>query len=111
PLVLLQSSLSRFYVPIIFGQKWLEAVPILIMVCLSAIPRPFAEAASLLLIAVDKGHITLYWNLIFTVIFALSLLVAVQWGVIWVAATVLIIHVLVLPIFTFWASKYVLEKN
>lgn len=107
PLVLLQSSLAPVYVPIIFGQKWVSAVPILVMVCLSAIPRPFGEAASLLLIAVNKGHITVYLNLIFTVLFAVGLLIAVKSGVFWVAATVLIIHLLVVPIFTIWTSKYV----
>lgn len=111
PLVLLQSSLATFYVPIIFGEKWVAAVPILVMVCLSAIPRPFGEAASLLLIALDQGHITVYWNLIFTVIFAAALLITVKSGVFWVAATVLIIHLLILPIFTIWASKYAFNKN
>jgi PST family polysaccharide transporter len=63
PLVLLQSSLAPFYVPIVFGQKWLAAIPILVLICLSALPRPFAIAASLLLQAVDKTHINLYWDL------------------------------------------------
>ncbi|GAB1543036.1 hypothetical protein NUACC21_57100 [Scytonema sp. NUACC21] len=111
PLVLLQSALSNFYVPIIFGQKWVEAVPILILVCLSAIPRPFAEAASILLIAVDKGQTTVYWNIIFTVLFGLSLLLTVQWGVLWVASTVLIIHLLAIPVFTLWATRRVFTKS
>jgi PST family polysaccharide transporter len=111
PLALLQSSLAPFYVPIIFGQKWLEAIPILICICLSAIPRPFAEAATMLLQALDKTRISLYWNLIFTAIFTIFLLVAVNWGIYWVAASVLIAHVLALPIFTVWASRYAFAKN
>lgn len=107
PLVFLQSSLAPFYVPIVFGQKWVTATPILILICLSALPRPFCDAASMLLNSVDKSHITLYWNLLFTVIFAISLLVAVKWGIFWVAAAVLITHVLGMPIFTIWASRYV----
>jgi PST family polysaccharide transporter len=54
PLVLLQSSLAPFYVPIVFGQRWIPAIPILILICLSAIPRPFADSASQLLLAVNK---------------------------------------------------------
>lgn len=111
PLVLLQSSLAQFYVPIIFGQKWVIAVPILVLICLSALPRPFAEAANLLLLAVDKSHISFYWNLIFTVIFAIGLLVAVQWGIFSVAASVLITHLLALPIFTIWTNKYIFGKT
>jgi O-antigen/teichoic acid export membrane protein len=113
PLALLQAGLAPFYVPLIFGNKWVQlgAIPVLALVCLSAIPRPFAEAASLLLQAVDKTRITLLWNLIFTGIFAIFLLVAVKEGIIWVAASVLIAHCLFLPMFTVWASRYVFSKN
>ncbi|MDZ7964610.1 MAG: lipopolysaccharide biosynthesis protein [Nostoc sp. DedSLP03] len=111
PLVLLQSSLAPFYVPIIFGQKWITAIPVLIVICLSAIPRPFADGASMLLNSVDKSHINLYWNLIFTVIFTISLLVAVKWGIFWVAVAVFMAHILALPLYSIWASKYVLSRT
>ncbi|MEH2084734.1 MAG: lipopolysaccharide biosynthesis protein [Nostoc sp.] len=111
PLVLLQSSLAPFYVPIIFGQKWVTAIPTLIVICLSALPRPFADGASMLLNSVDKSHINLYWNLIFTVIFTISLLVAVKWGIFWVAVAVFMAHILALPLYSIWASKYVLART
>ncbi|WNN88812.1 lipopolysaccharide biosynthesis protein [Gloeocapsopsis dulcis] len=111
PIVLLQSSLAPFYVPIIFGQKWIPAIPILILICLSAMSRPFAEAAKLLLLTVDRSRIALAWNLIFTLVFAISLLVAVQWGVLAVAATVLITHIVLLPLFTLWTGKYVFGRS
>jgi PST family polysaccharide transporter len=88
PLVLLQASLSPLYVPIIFGQKWIEAIPILVLICLSAIPRPFGMAASQLLVVIDKGHLNLNWNIIFTLLFLLVLLASVQYGVIAVATCV-----------------------
>lgn len=110
PLVLLQSSLAPLYVPIVFGEKWIKAIPVLMIVCLSAIPRPFAEAAGQLLQAVGKTHINLYWNLIFTVIFTIGLLIAVNYGILWVAVSVLISHVVALPFFTIYASRYVLRK-
>lgn len=105
PLVLLQSSLAPIYVPIVFGQKWLMAVPILIMVCLSVIPYTFSLAAAVLLNSVNKTHLTLYLDLIFTIIFITSILIAVNWGIYWVAAAVLISHVLVLPVFTIWSIR------
>jgi O-antigen/teichoic acid export membrane protein len=105
PLVLLQSGLAPFYVPIVFGDKWIPAIPILIMVCLSVIPRSFAWTASILLNSVNKTHISLYLDLIFTVIFATSILIAINWGIYWVAAAVLISHSLVLPFFGIWATR------
>lgn len=110
PLITLQSALAPFYVPVIYGEKWVGAVPILVIVCLSAFPRPFADAASMLLQAIDKTTINLYWNLIFTVFLAICLLIAVNWGIYWVAISVLISHAICLPLFTIWASKYAFNK-
>jgi PST family polysaccharide transporter len=111
PLIILQSSLASFYVPIIFGQKWVTAVPILVLICLSALPLPLANATYLLLKAIGKTDIVLYWNLIYTVLFAISLLVAVKWGIFWVAAAVFICQILSMSIFSIWAIRYVFAKN
>ena len=110
PLVLLQSSLAPFYVPILFGQKWVEAIPVLILICLSAIPRPFADATSHLLLAVDKSQIDLRWNLLFTGVFTLSLLIGVQWQSLGVAIAVLVTHTVLLPLFVLWGSRYVFTR-
>ncbi len=111
PLVILQSSLASFYVPIVFGQKWTDAIPILIIICLSALPRPFANASGSLLIAVGKPEIDLKWNLIFTAVLATLLIVAVQWGILAVATAVLIAHILAMPVFTLWVIRYVFRPN
>ena len=110
PLVLLQSSLAPIYVPIVFGEKWIPAIPVLVLICLSAIPRPFADSASQLLIAVDKPQIDLLWNIIFTILFTLALLIGVQWQSIGVATTVLIVHAACLPSFAIWATQYVFRR-
>ena len=111
PLVLLQSILAPFYVPIVFGQKWTAAIPILMLICLSALPRPFFNAATQVLNAVDRTHINLYGEIIFTLIFALSVLLAIKWGIFWVAVAVLASHITVMPIFTVWATKYVFRRK
>lgn len=104
PIICLQAFLAPFYVPIIFGQKWVTAVPVLVIICLSVIPRIFGWASFLLLNALDKTHITLYMDIVFTIIFAISMLLAVKWGIFWVAMTVLISHSIVIPIFALWST-------
>lgn len=111
PLVILQSSLAPFYVPIIFGQKWTMAVPILVLICLSAIPRPFGTAAALLLQSLDKAWINLRWSVLFTGIFVASLLIGMNWGIYGVAVSVLISHAVAMPMFTLWATKFVFAKD
>lgn len=111
PLVALQASLAPIYVPIIFGHKWLPAIPLLILICLSAIPRPFTNAASKALWALDKTEWDLRWNLIFTGLFAFALLVGVNWNILGVAASVLIIHAIAMPIYSIWVTRYIATLN
>lgn len=111
PLVVLQSSLAQFYVPLVFGQKWLESVPILVVICLSALPRPFASAAEQLLVSQDQGWVGLRWNLIFTTLFALALLFAVQWDIYIVAVCVFVVHLFALPLFTTWTTQRVFFRS
>ncbi|MEE3717547.1 lipopolysaccharide biosynthesis protein [Tumidithrix elongata RA019] len=107
PLVILQSTLAPFYVPIIFGQKWIPAIPILILICMSAIPRPFANIASSGLWAIDRPNWDFMWSILFTAFFALSLIVGVNWGVLGVAIAVFLAHSLASPAYTAWVSSYI----
>ena len=106
PLVFLQVSLAPLYVPIVFGQKWVVAIPVLILICLSALPRPFADAASQLLVASDKPHLVLRWDVLFTTLFIGALTIGVQWQAVGVASAVLIVHLISMPLFTLWATYY-----
>lgn len=109
--VLLQSGLAPFYVPILFGEKWIPAIPILILICLSAIPRSFDSAAFSLLAAVDETRLGLIGNVLFTIIFAASILIGVQWGIVGVAIAVLLAHAIFIPLYTAWATRYVFAKQ
>lgn len=105
PVVILQSTLSPIYVPIIFGEKWVSAIPVLILICLSVIPMTFKHASSLLLNAVDKSHISLYFDLIYTFCFAIAIMVSAQSGILAVAITVLVINILFSAAFSIFANK------
>lgn len=107
----LQSSLAHFYVPIVFGEKWVSAIPILILICLSVIPFSLSLFTNDLLNSVGKIKLTLYWNLAYTAAFAVALLISVQWGILSVALAVLLCQLVVSPIFFFWAIRYVFDRK
>ncbi|PSB10598.1 lipopolysaccharide biosynthesis protein [Pleurocapsa sp. CCALA 161] len=111
PIVILQSALSPFYVPIIFGEKWVKAIPILILICLSVVPMTFKHAASLLLNSIDQTHISLYFDLIYTIIFALAIFISVQQGILAVAITVLAINLLFSLTFSIYSSQMIFAKK
>ena len=106
PMILLQASLAPVYLPIVFGEKWLHAgaLPVLILICLSALPRPFAEAASQLLRTLDQPQAELKANIALTLLLFVCLLIGVNWGINGVAWSVLLVHMIFLPIFTLWAQ-------
>jgi teichuronic acid exporter len=110
PLVLLQATLAPFYIPIIFGQQWANAVPLYILICLSAIPRPFGDASSQLLVAIGRPDLDLRWNGIFTVLFATCLVIGVRWRDIGVATAVLGAHAIFIPVFVVVATGYVFRQ-
>jgi PST family polysaccharide transporter len=112
PLVLLQSALAPVYVPIIFGYKWVEqgAIPVLIFICLSALSRPFADANSLMFRAVGKPQIELYWNILFTAILTLTIWLGTGWGILGAAIAVMLTHACLQPIYTIWATRFVLAR-
>ncbi len=111
PLVLLQSALAPIYVPLVFGSKWAAAIPVLVLICLSALPRPFASATSQLLRAVGRPDIDLRWQGLVTLVLVIALLVAAQFSVIAVAAAVLLTQCSMLPLFSLIAPRRFIGTN
>jgi PST family polysaccharide transporter len=111
PIVLLQSVLAPFYVPILYSKQWVDAIPIIMIICVSVIPFAFSLTSFLLLNAIDKTNLTLRFDLIFTIVFALALMVSVHWGIYAVAITVTLCNWLILPFISIWTTRYVFQKN
>lgn len=99
PLIGLQVALAPIYVPIVFGAKWETAVPILMLLCTSAIFRPLGESASILLMVRDRINLDFYWNVALTFIFILIVLVAAQFSLLMVAASIALLYLLSQPIY------------
>lgn len=80
PLILLQAMLAPWYVPIVFGDKWTPAIPVLMLLCFSAVLRPLAESASALLLA--RGEVTtdFKWNVLLTLLFIVGVSAAAQFS-------------------------------
>lgn len=99
-LVLLQTMLAPIYVPIVFGERWVElgAVPILVLISLSAVPRAIGHAVSQLLHAAGHPDLDFKLNLVLTVLFVTAVMFAAPNGLRAVASTVLAITMLAVPV-------------
>ncbi len=92
PIILVQALLAPIYVPIVFGARWEPAVPVLMLICLSALPRPFAMVTSQLLKAVGRPEVELRWQAAQTVVLVLAIAVGTRFGIIGVAAAILCVQ-------------------
>ena len=111
PVILLQAFLAPIYVPLVFGQTWTPAIPVLILICLSVIPRIYSGASVLLLNAIDKTRISLYISIVSTVIFVISILAVVQNGIIWVAFAVFLNSCVVSLAIVVWVHPFAFRKE
>ncbi|ACJ28389.1 Polysaccharide biosynthesis protein [Shewanella piezotolerans WP3] len=104
PLITLQAVLAPFYLPLIYGQKWLDAgaLPIFILLCLSGLFRPLGEAASQYLISSGQSKYNLICNSIFTLMLAVTIALSSFSGLIAVALGILLVHLVAMPIFTIY---------
>ncbi len=110
PLVLLQSLLAPFYVPIVFGTKWVEAIPVLMIICLSALARPFASTCEQLLKTVGRPDIALRWQTTLTVLLVVGLVTGAQFGLVWVAVAVALVQTSVLTAYCLLAPRRFLAQ-
>lgn len=111
PLVLAQTLLAPIYVPLVFGAKWVPAIPVLMIICLSALARPFATTCSQLLKAVGRPDIELRWQAALSTILTIALIVGAQFSIIAVAIAVLAVQSTVLALFFLRAPRPFLSTN
>ncbi len=109
PIIVSQALLAFWYVPIIFGEQWSIAVVPITLLCLSAIPRPMGDAASALLRAIGQPNVDFVWNIIFSIGYLIAIVIGLQWGVVGIAAAVLMVHML-MPLFCLWTISHFLPR-
>ncbi len=105
PLILAQALLAPIYVPIVFGAKWVPAIPVMMLICLSALPRPFAATCSQLLKAIGRPAIELRWQAALTALLIAGLLLGTTAGIQGVAVAVLAVQATVLTVYVIRAPR------
>ncbi|RBP51423.1 lipopolysaccharide biosynthesis protein [Arenicella xantha] len=110
PLITLQAGLAFIYVPIVFGEQWVDAVPILTLLCLSALPRPLAESGSALAMATDRIRLDYYWNALFTTMFIVAVWLTSSSGLLVIAATIFGLYLVTHPLYLWYVWRHVFSS-
>jgi len=100
PLLALQALLAEYYVPILFGEQWIErnAAQLVSLICLGGVPLLVIEAGSKYIRANGKPAADLVWHSIYTICFVCAIAIGVQWGLLGVVVAGLIIQFIAAPI-------------
>jgi O-antigen/teichoic acid export membrane protein len=73
-------------VQVIFGPKWVGAIPLIQILAVTAILHSIATTVGWLYLSQGRTDIMLRWSILATTIYAISFAVGLRWGVIGVAA-------------------------
>jgi teichuronic acid exporter len=108
PVILMQAMLSPFYVPMVFGEQWNDAVPALALICLSALMRPLTSVTSQLLKATARPEIEVRWQFATTVVLGAALLVGCQFNITAVAVAVFLVQIVMQASFirSAWSQSF-----
>lgn len=101
----LQCAAAPWYVPLVFGAQWQQSIPLLMILVLSAIPRPLAETAGQMLRAADRPNLDLRWNLALTLLYCAGLLLALPYGLYAIAIATLAVHFVAIPLYLSWLHR------
>ncbi len=112
-LVLLQTQLAFWYVPQVFGAQWVEqgVIPMLILLCWSAIPRVCLESVFTALRVQNKPGLVLKLNLQLSVALITGIICAVSFGLMAVIWTILAVHLVMMCVVFYSARTHFLPEN
>jgi teichuronic acid exporter len=118
PMVLFQVTFAHWYIPILAkGNKWDDAIPIVMIICLSAIPLAISRSNSQLLKAMDRMKLDLIWSVVFMAVFSAAIGAAIliskgfeingsyQIPLLAVAVTVLVSQAIFVPGFALFIDR------
>jgi len=95
-----QAALAPYYVPVLFGDVWTPAIPVMIVLCLSAIPQPLWEVGTQLVRAEGNPSRELRWSAGLTfVVLSAVICGALYGGTLAAAVGVLLANLIIIPTF------------
>ena len=82
PIIAAQALLAPAYVTPVFGQQWAAAVPVLMLLCLSAVPRIVGDSITQLARATGHSQVDARWNVWSTPVFLVAVLAGCSGGLV-----------------------------
>lgn len=85
--------LAEPLVHILFGIKWLDAIPLIQILALTFVFRSFGSPAGSLLLSFGKAKKAFIWNLLVFILYPISIFAGSNWGIIGIAVGTMLLQV------------------
>jgi O-antigen/teichoic acid export membrane protein len=94
PIFLFLAFFSEHIVTTLFGNQWLEAIPVLRVLALYFLIRSTGNPLGALQLARGRADWGFYWNIILLIFIPLSIFIGSRWGIIGVCYAFLLVQIL-----------------
>jgi len=93
-IVFSQALFAPFYVPVLFGDTWIPAIPVLTLLCLSAIPRGLGELYACLARTSGQSDFEMRWNGLYSLLFVAAVFGGVHLGLEWLCILMILLNLI-----------------
>ena len=111
PLMAGMFVVAPLFIPVVYGDNWMPAVPIVQIFCLLGVVKSLGNPIGSLLLAKGRPDLGFYMNIIAVIGLAGSNLLGVRWGITGVAFSTLIFTLFVLLPIDFYLRWRVINMN
>lgn len=106
PILVTQIALAPYYVPLVFGAKWTSAVPLVMVLCASAVTWPLWRATAQLWRAQGRPGRELSWTALYTALSLAATAAGTAYGLMTVSVLLLAVNLVVVPIAAWTAMAH-----
>ncbi len=106
PVLIAQIALAPLYVPLVFGAKWADSAPLVMVLCASAVTWPLWRATVQLWRAQGRPGLELRWTALYTALSLIATAAGTAWGLMTIGYMLLAVNLLVVPIAAWFAMAH-----
>lgn len=107
PLMVIVAFLSPFLVQLIWGQKWLPAVPLMQILVVVAIAQSLISPVGQLMKALNRPGWLIYWSVFFGLIVSILIWVGIHYGLAGAVGGLALAHIFAIPIIFFISIRLI----
>jgi PST family polysaccharide transporter len=80
-------AVADHFIIVVYGEKWIAVTPVLRILCITGILQPIGTTVGCIYTSLGRTDIMMKWGLFSGIIYILSFIIGLHWGIIGVAAS------------------------